>query len=368
MTVTKARPSVYDVAAAAGVSTASISRYFRTPEKLSETLRDRIQSAVQELGYLPSGLARGLAERSTGTLGFYSFSGHEPDEWDRSPAPSAEGEVPRVEFRGGWPRLFPLYADEVLRGIELECTLRRLPLLVGWQDADGRGVALDDIARRSDGLVVLPATIEEAQLRLLAQRLPMVLVSQLVPEGMAASSVRVDDFSGMRALTAHLADDHAARRFAFAGSATGAEHAARHAGFTAALEERGLEVPGEPLVDAGSRSATYAAVTALLTAEPAFADRLPDAIVCSSDQTALGVQAALVEHGIAVPGDVAVTGFDGIDAARLADPPLTTVRQPMDELGRVAVELLTEALEAPGTARHMVLPVAMLLGRSCGCA
>lgn len=367
MTVTKARPSVYDVAAAAGVSTASISRYFRAPEKLSETLRDRIRNAVEELGYLPSGLARGLAEQSTGTLGFYSFSGHEPDEWDRDRVPSTVGDVPRVEYRGDWPRLFPLYADEVLRGIELECTLRRLPLLVGWQDADGRGVALDDIARRSDGLVVLPSTIDEAQLRLLDQRLPMVLVSQLVPDGMAASSVRVDDFHGMRALTAHLADDHGARRLAFAGSATGAEHAQRYAGFAAALHDRGLDVPGEPLVDAGSRSATYAALRALLRSDPSFGESLPDAIVCSSDQTALGVQSALVEHGFAVPGDIAVTGFDGIDAARLADPPLTTVRQPMDELGRVAVELLTEALEAPGTTRHVVLPVAILVGRSCGC-
>ncbi|MFJ3956878.1 LacI family DNA-binding transcriptional regulator [Arthrobacter sp. NPDC090010] len=365
--MTKVRPSVYDVAAAAEVSTASISRYFRSPDKLSEQIRTRIEQAVLELGYLPSGLARGLAERRTGSIGLYSFSGHEPDEWERSEASGRTGEVARVVEHGTWPRLYPLFADEVLRGVELECTLRRLPLAVGWQDAEGRGVALDDIARRSDGLIVLPATIDEAHLRLLSRRMPLVLVSQPVPDGVVASSVRVDDLSGMRAITAHLADEHGARNFAFAGSTAGPEHEARFAGFEQVLRERGLTVPGAPLINTGSRSGSFTAMGDVLAERPALLSSLPDAIVCSSDQTALGVQEALAERGLDVPGDVAVTGFDGIDAGRLTVPSLTTVRQPMDELGREAVGLLSEALTGDAQPRHVVLSVSLVTRRSCGC-
>lgn len=360
-------PSVYDVATHAGVSTASVSRYFRSPGKVSEATRERIAESVEQLGYVPSGNARGLAERRTGMIGLYSFSGHEPDELERLSDRGA-GTVVRIDERTRAPRLYPLFADEVLRGVELECTTRRIPLAVGWQlGADG-GVQLDDIAQRSDGLIVLPATIDNPHLRRLARRMPVVLVSQPVPDDVAAMSVGVDDEGGMQALAAHLTDDHAVRRVWFVGPDEGSEHEARLRGLTAVLAARGLTPPERPFVTNGSRRGTHDALASAFAAEPALADTLPDAIVCSSDQAALGVVAALSERGIRVPRDVAVTGFDGIDAGRFSTPPLTTVRQPMDELGREAVALIAARLRGDRADDAVVLPVALVVRASCGCA
>lgn len=234
------KPSVYDVATAAEVSTASVSRYFRSPEKLSAATRSRIGQAVDRLGYLPSGVARGLAERRTGMVALYSFSQHEPDELART-VHGEPGIVERITEHGRPPRLFPLFSDEVLRGVELECTIRRLPLVVGWQAADDRGVELDDIAGRGDGVIVLPSTVADDHLRRLSRHKPVVLVSQPVPEGIAASSVSVDNEGGVREVTAHLADDHGARTFWYAGTTQGPELEARLRGFEAALGERGLQ-------------------------------------------------------------------------------------------------------------------------------
>ncbi|WP_158595435.1 LacI family DNA-binding transcriptional regulator [Galactobacter caseinivorans] len=360
------KPSVYDVATAAGVSTASVSRYFRSPGKLSAATRTRIGQAVDRLGYLPSGAARGLAERRTGMVGLYSFSQHEPDELERS-VHGQPGTVERITESGRPPCLFPLFSDEVLRGVELECTLRRLPLVVGWQDTEDRGVDLDDIAGRGDGVIVLPSTVSDDHLRRLSRHKPVVLVSQPVPDGIAASSVSVDNQGGVREVTTHLADDHGARSFWYAGSTQGAEFEARFRGFEGALRERGLPVPAEPFVGTGSRSLTIEAVRAAFARTPALATSLPDAIVCSSDQTALGVLFVLAELGIQVPTQVAVTGFDGIDAGHVSEPPLTTVRQPMDELGREAVSLLQQHLADDAVPGSVVLPVTLVLRRSCGC-
>lgn len=360
------KPSVYDVATAAEVSTASVSRYFRSPEKLSAATRSRIGQAVDRLGYLPSGVARGLAERRTGMVALYSFSQHEPDELART-VHGEPGIVERITEHGRPPRLFPLFSDEVLRGVELECTIRRLPLVVGWQAADDRGVELDDIAGRGDGVIVLPSTVADDHLRRLSRHKPVVLVSQPVPEGIAASSVSVDNEGGVREVTGHLADDHGARTFWYAGTTQGPELEARLRGFEAALEERGLPAPAQPLVQTGSRSQTIEAVRAAFEGTPSLRDSLPDAIVCSSDQTALGVLFVLAEMGIKVPEQVAVTGFDGIDAGHVSEPPLTTVRQPMDELGREAVSLLQQHLADDEVPASVVLPVTLVLRRSCGC-
>lgn len=364
--------NVYDVAAAAGVSTATVSRYFRSPDKLREETREAVRSAVERLGYLPSGMARGLAERHAGAVGLYSFSGHEPDELEM-PAPadpeaiggSADG-VRRVREGSGRPRLYPLFADEVLRGAELECTVRGLPLVVGWQRAQQGGTELDEIARRVDGVVVLPSIVDDAALAQLARRTPVVLVAQPGPP--EVSAVLVDNRGGMRAAADHLVVDHGARTFWFAGPEEGFEHEGRRRGFDESLAAHGLPAAGPSVVPEGSRGAARDALAAALPTALA-AGALPDAILCSSDQTALGVMEALAEAGIQVPGDVRVTGFDGIDAGRFQRPALTTVRQPMDALGRVAMALLVERIGDPSLApRRVVMPVELVLRESCGCA
>jgi LacI family transcriptional regulator len=97
-------------------------------------------------------------------------------------------------------------------------------------------------------------------------------------------------------------------------------------------------------------------------------EELPRAIVCANDQMALGVMHALARRGIDVPGQVAVTGFDDVPVARHLHPPLTTVRQPIRELGATAFDVLYSRISAGGGEPDVVLPVRLVVRESCGCA
>lgn len=358
--------NVYDVAEAAGVSTATVSRFFRAPEKLSDAAREAVGDAVRRLDYVPSGSARALAERQTGAIGLYSFSGHEPDELampEFGRAGARARSVARVRDDALNPRLFPLFADEVLHGVELECTLRGLPLVVGWQRGDDAGLALEEVSRRVDGVVVLPATIPTDELGRLMRTKAVVLLGRPSPADASADAITVDDEGGMAAVAEHLVLDHGVSDFWYAGPEDGAEHEARRKGWDGALRRLGVPPSGPAIVETGSREAARTAVGRMLAdASP------PRAIVCASDQTALGTMEALRDAGFSVPGDVIVTGFDGIDAGRFVVPALTTVRQPMGMLGRVAVQLLAERIADPALpARGVELPVELVLRGSCGC-
>lgn len=349
-------PTVYDVARLAGVSTATVSRCFRDPQRVREATREKVRDAVERLGYIPSGSAQGLAERQTGVIGLYSFSGHEPDELEL-PELSDPGRVVTVRERSR-PRLYPLFADEVLRGVELECTLRGRPLAFGGQHATSGGVPLDEITRRVDGLLVLPDIVEPAQLRLLTRQRQVVTVSHRARRT-SAGSVTVANAAGMHALLSHLATVHGARTIWYAGHHQGFDAGARWDAVAEGAPSVGMSIDGPP-IPTTSRADTRAAVAERLGTP------LPDAIVCTSDQAALGAMEALLDAGIGVPDQVAVTGFDGIDAGAFSAPTLTTVRQPMVALGRLGVEQLIDQL-AGGEPRDTVLPVELVLRRSCGC-
>jgi LacI family transcriptional regulator len=181
-------------------------------------------------------------------------------------------------------------------------------------------------------------------------------------EGDAHDHISVDNAAGMRALTAHLIAEHGLRELAFIGGPSDApDDAERFLGYCAALAEAGLPVPAGPAVrgDFTRDTARELARTMLAAGE------VPRALVCSNDQTALGFLDELTAAGIDVPGRVALTG---IDAGLAAQPTLTTVRQPMLELGRAAVERLRRRMAdrtlPPATIN---LPVRVLLRRSCGC-
>jgi LacI family transcriptional regulator len=140
---------------------------------------------------------------------------------------------------------------------------------------------------------------------------------------------------------------------------------ARFAGFRAALREAGLPEPAGPEASGGfTEAGGEHAVRALLAR-----GRRPQAIVCGNDEMAMGALLALRAARMRVPGDVAVTGFDDIAAARRVSPELSTVRQPMRELGERAVRLLLDRIAGPDRARQcVVLPTELVTRRSCGCS
>ncbi|GIT81599.1 LacI family transcriptional regulator [Leifsonia sp. LS1] len=357
-------PTVYDVATHAGVSIATVSRVFRQPDTVKEATRERVLASVEALGYVPSGAARGLAARRTGVIGLFfpgldaldADAGRALDEGDAGAATIIRDVGGSVDTRGG-----DLYFDEVLRGSEVEAWRSGFVLMVGV----GRGATahdtLVDMAGRVDGLIVLAGSVPDDEIARLARRLPVVVMAGR-RQGDELDHVSVSNTEGMRALVGHLLDDLGVRELAYvAGSEGSPDDAERWQGFRDALTERGMTAPATPdLRGDFTREAGRRAGRALLAR-----DVLPRAVVCANDQMALGVIDAARIGGVDVPGELIVTGFDGIDAGRLSTPRLTTVKQPMEEVGRAAVQTLVRRLTDPGRAAASVrLPVQVYLRES----
>jgi DNA-binding LacI/PurR family transcriptional regulator/signal transduction histidine kinase len=228
---------------------------------------------------------------------------------------------------------------------------------VAYRIADGRNV---------DGLVVVSSAIStflDQVGRMFASQpdLPRVSIGLGIS---GVPSITADGSNGVSILVRHLAQDHGVSRFALIGGPAGHPEAEeRECAFRATLRELAipfderLAVKGTFLRDSGIEAARQ-----LLRLGLPF-----DAVVCMNDRMALAAVGALRQAGVAVPGDVAVVGFDGIEEGRYATPPLTTVVQPLDELGSSAVDALLERMEG-GRPLGRVLKCTPVIRQSCGCA
>jgi LacI family transcriptional regulator len=340
-------PTIYDIAARAGVSIATVSRVLNGSPSLRPATRDRVLAAIRELDFVPNGAARSLSTRATRVVALVFYK--PPGYWPDLTADEEEG---------------LLYTDAVIRGAEHVCQQNGYSLLLSGAGGPRSGAALSRLAALADGLMLMERVIPEDRAGRLGKRVPVVL---LAGSGRVRSvgNVHVDNRQPTIDLARHLIRDHGYRDLAFVG-----------------------EVPGSP--DARTRVRTLAATCAALGAscahgpgwegdftaaggrrviEGQLAERgtLPRALVCASDQTALGVLAVLAERGLRVPEDVAVTGFDNIPVARHITPPLTTVRQPMRDLGAAGMSALLAILREPGSKPPLtVLPTEVIIRDSCG--
>lgn len=367
------RPTVYDVAQRAGVSIATVSFAFRRPERVREDTRRVVLEAAREIGYVPSGSARSLARGRTGVLGLHLFDMLLDEEPEASPSARGGARVDLDELdldaesvswdaaadeRESDPRTFPLYVDEVQRGFVLECKRNGTAVLLS---SGGVGVSdLADTAGRVDGLAILPGRSTTAAIEAVAARVPVVQLSKRAGIG---HRVTVDNAGGMRMIVRHLHEAHGTRSFGWVGAIGEDDLDERREGFLSAV----AEIPGalgEALDDTDlERTPAYPVLR-----ERAAAGALPDALVCGSDQTALRVMDVLRGEGVRVPEDVLVTGFDGILAGRMSTPTLTTVRQPMELMGRIAAHLLlTDPGDGSEPARTVRLATDLRVGGSCGC-
>ena len=355
-------PTVYDVARRAGVSIATVSRCLQRPETVAPATRDVVMAAVQELGYLPSGSARTLAARRMGAIGlcFPDMDGLD----NLAPIPPDSTDVPEIheasEVDGGHGNL---YIAEVLRGVGLEAWRREDVVTTAVARGAHRRQVFDDLAGRVDGLVTLSRTVPDQLLSRIARRIPVVVVAgPLISDGY--DHVNARNFEGMQALTTHVLRRHGVTRMLFVGGpADSPDSAERFAGFQAGMRAGGLPVP-----QGVSVRGNFTRESGREVGERVLQQALPEAIVCANDQMAIGLMDVLDRAGVRVPSDVLVTGFDGIEAGSLVHPRLTTVRQPMADLGRVAVELVHARLQQPTSApMARMLPVSLVIRESCGC-
>ncbi|MEL5960198.1 LacI family DNA-binding transcriptional regulator [Streptomyces sp. CLV115] len=347
-------PTVYDVAERSGVSIATVSRVYRTPDSVRAQTRERVLEAARQLGYVPSGNARGLASRTTGVLGLCF-----PDYAD----PDAEADA---EADSDADDAVMLYSDQIIRGMERAARRHGYALLIAASLEGGPESLVAKVAGRVDGFAVLAQTVPTEDLEVISRRLPVVMIAG-PREIDHLDHIVVANADGERELTRHLIEDHGLRRLAFVGGEVESPDAeARFLGFRQACREAGLPVPDAP--DLRAEMMTQAegarAAEALLDRE----GERPQGVLFANDQMAVGALRALERRGVRVPEDIAVTGFDGIPLSRIVRPPLTTVRQPIRQLGEQAVELLVQRLSNSGSEPvSLMLPVSLIRRASCGC-
>lgn len=307
-----ARATIADVAHRSGVSTATVSRVLSGAAPARAATRERVLAAARELDYRPSGIARALKRSQTRTIGLLVTDISNP--------------------------FFP----QVVRAIEDEAHRRGYGvLLCNAADDPDRELAYLDLLleRRVDGLIVASArTTRRHAARLGEVPMPVVLVNAETSAG-SLPSVTVAHRLGARMATAHLLELGHRRIGHVAGPMTqAAASRLRLAGVTDALRVADIDpssllvAEGNEHVDGGERA------TEQLLAEAIR----PTGIVAYNDLSAIGALRAIRAAGLSVPEDLSVIGFDDIELASWTDPPLTTIRQPTETLGRRAVQHLID--------------------------
>jgi LacI family transcriptional regulator len=344
-------PTIYDVARSAGVSIASVSRVLNAQGNPRAETRDRVLQAVAELGFVPDGAARALSARLKEVIGVVV---RRPERRDASMFTDEDDNLQ-----------FP---DMINRGMEIVAQRHGFDLLVRSIDLEEPDAAsrIFALARKSDGIILHDRVLDPDQLDRLALHLPVVTLAGLPTASTA--NVHCDNDGGMRAVARHLIADHGYRTLAYLAGHDGSPDGLAR-GNALADEARAA---GVTLLEGAPWRGSYQAAGGATAIERLIAAgaTLPRAIACANDQSAIGVLHALAQHGIAVPDDVAVTGFDDMPVARHLRPKLTSVRQSIEDLGVTAFETLYSMICGAGSAirgRDIALPTQLVRRQSCGC-
>jgi DNA-binding LacI/PurR family transcriptional regulator len=323
-------PNIFDVAELSGFSISTVSRVINTPEKVNINTRKSVYEAIDKLGFVPQAEARARALRLTGRIGVIT------------PFFTAPSFVQR------------------LRGIAASLSPENYELVVYTVDSNNRlqsYLSSLPLTGNLNGLVVISLPITDADAnRLVEHNLPTVLIEFPHP---LINSVEIDDVEGGRMAAEYLLEK-GHRRIAFLGDTDLPEYSIhpvslRLKGFRQALSAAQIEVPKEFV-----RLAPYDQEEACMFAKELLTmDNPPTAFFAATDYQALGILKAVRQLGLKIPGQIAVIGFDDLDMAKYED--LTTVRQHLDESGRIAIEILLSHINDPDRpVQHITLPLKVI--------
>jgi LacI family transcriptional regulator len=331
------RVTVRAIAEETGLSIATISRVLNGGDNVASDTRDRVRQVVEQLG-------------------------------DRAPEPRrrprARTTRPPVLVR--CPYLLTDYFGHIVTSIGETLALHGQAMLLDAGDAVVKSTVVRELPRRREmyGAILILPPEPRADLETLAARsYPLVVVDPrtAVPSGMV--SISAAHFSGARAVTRHLIDLGHRRIGVVTGPPSWRTRDDRVGGHLAALAEAG--VLGDPGLMRHGEPATKTGVRAggeLLDLRPR-----PSAVVCFNDKVAVGVMEAAAARGLRIPGDLSVAGFDDIGVSRATTPRLTTVRQPLQEMGRTAVTMLMRQLDGHAhEALSMELETRLVVRESTG--
>lgn len=325
------KPTIYDVAEISGVSISTISRVLNSPDKVNTKTRERVMSAIDQLGFVPRAEARARAMRSTKRIAVLT------------PYFTAPSFVQR------------------LRGVAGVLSRARCELVIYTVDSVEHSqahIASIPIMQSLDGLIIMSLAVEEKDARRLRDNgIETVLIESWHAQ---LNCICIDDVRGGMLAAKHLID-RGHTRIGFIGDIEPPERYAIHPvksrliGFKGALEEAGLPLPRRYVVRAPYTPAGPQQAARALLALP----RPPTAVFAASDIQAVGIMKVARQAGLRVPEDLAIVGFDDIDLAQFMD--LTTIRQNLDESGRLAAEILLSKMAEPGRSlQHINLPLALI--------
>lgn len=304
------RISIKDVAKAAGVSHSTVSRALADNLLIAEPTRRRIQSIAQKMGYAPNAIARGLVTQHTHTIGVIVTTVSDP------------------------------FVAEVVRGIEEIAGDNRYRVFLGMSHNDpAREVNLVKAMRewRVDGVIVASSRVGSLYKPLLKDiGVPIVVINN-EHVGTYIHSVAVNDAQGARLATRYLIEQGHRVIGHIQGPPDRLSSENRLAGYRRALAEAKIKFDSSLIVQGNGRAEGGEQVAQLTARSPR-----PTAIFCYNDMTAIGALSALKQRSLRVPADISLVGFDDISFASFVDPPLTTIHQPKDEMGRIATTMLLD--------------------------
>ncbi|WP_367345337.1 LacI family DNA-binding transcriptional regulator [Stenotrophomonas bentonitica] len=329
--------TIYDIAKHVGVSAGTVSRALSRPDKVLPATRTRIEQAALALGYVPNTVARTLKTQRSGKLLVT---------------------VPDIAN--------PFFA-QILQGAEDAAQAVGYAVLLGdTQHLPEREERYAQMLRRNeaDGLIVLGHRLPPTAREIVQQQgvaAPVVNGCEFDP-ALGIPSVHIDNAAAARAVMEHLYGLGHERIAVVGGPPDNPLHQQRLEGVRSAGKARGRlrslgVVPGDFSVESG-----HAAAHALLDGAR------PTAIFCFSDQMALGALAACRERGVRVPEDLSIVGFDDLASSSYLSPPLTTIRQPMREIGVRAVKLLLAIIEGVDVPLQQTLDFSLMVRGSTGVA
>ena len=327
----KKKPTIYDVAEQSGVSISTISRALNSPDKVNPNTHRQVMDAIDKLGFVPKAEARAHALRNTNRIGVLTPFFTAPSFVQRLRGAASALSKANYELV-----IYPVDSEEHLKGY-----ISSIPIM-----------------QNIDGLIIMSLAIEEKDARRLHNNgMETVLIEYFHTR---LNSIVIDDLKGGCLATQHLIDK-GHKRIAFLGDIVPPENYALHPvksrlqGFKKTLEDAGLALPRKYIVQAAyTQDSSQKATQELLNL-----NQPPTAIFAAADIQAVNIIKVARQLKMRIPDDLAIVGFDDIDLAEHME--LTTIRQELDESGKLAVEiLLAHIAKVNPSPQHINLPLTLI--------
>jgi DNA-binding LacI/PurR family transcriptional regulator len=327
-------PTIADVARHADVSIATVSRVLNGTTPVQAEKADRVRLAMEELQFVPRHAARVLAGKRTNTIGLLL------------------------------PEISGAFFSPMLKGIEAGAHEAGYDLLVhSTQQVETMRRRLGE--HNTDGLLIFTHSLAPAELhRLYSLNFPIVLLHQTPPDSLNIPVIAIENKDGAAMLINHLIERHARRRIVYLRGPEGHEDSVwRERGYREALAAHKIQYDPRLISNGGfDEDEAFVAVQRLLANGVQF-----DAVFAGDDDAAIGAMRAIKLKGRLVPKDVAVVGFDDVPFARYLSPALTTVRAPIEQVGREAVRQLARLMNGEQAEALTLMRTELVIRESCGC-